>query len=154
MPKIGYKQTEEHRLKIVEAATGVFPSQATRRRLSIARMKRSKKQICKHGHDTFVSGRSRAGGCRSCTSNGKWKKSGIINADGSLFSTTDFDNAYRIQRGICAICGSNKSLRVDHSHSSGVFRGLLCNVCNKTLGHYEKIKSSAEIYLGNTGASL
>lgn len=36
----------------------------------------------------------------------------------------------------CAICGEpyNGSLCVDHDHSSGVVRGLLCNECNIALG--------------------
>lgn len=40
----------------------------------------------------------------------------------------------------CMICGITeeelgKKLDVDHCHSSGVVRGVLCNPCNTTLGH-------------------
>lgn len=36
---------------------------------------------------------------------------------------------------VCAICGSTeKRFHVDHSHQTGVVRGLLCGPCNHTLG--------------------
>lgn len=38
------------------------------------------------------------------------------------------------QEGRCAICGNRDRLVIDHSHSSGTVRGLLCNPCNKGLG--------------------
>ena len=43
------------------------------------------------------------------------------------------------QNGLCAICGlpeSNKGRRlaIDHDHSTGVIRGLLCGACNKMIG--------------------
>jgi hypothetical protein len=41
----------------------------------------------------------------------------------------------------CAICGKHEDelgykLRVDHNHDSGKVRGLLCNGCNTSLGHF------------------
>ena len=41
------------------------------------------------------------------------------------------------QGGVCAICSSKTRayLFVDHCHSTGVIRGLLCNSCNTLLGH-------------------
>ena len=44
------------------------------------------------------------------------------------------------QNYVCAICkGSDvgKRLAVDHCHSSGKVRGLLCQKCNMGLGHFE-----------------
>lgn len=48
------------------------------------------------------------------------------------------------QRGVCAICksrevrtsksGKIKSLSVDHNHTTGVVRGLLCGACNQIIG--------------------
>ncbi len=39
------------------------------------------------------------------------------------------------QKGLCAICsGKNKSLVIDHCHSTGKVRGLLCTTCNTSLG--------------------
>lgn len=36
----------------------------------------------------------------------------------------------------CVICGSNETLVVDHDHRSGKIRGMLCNHCNRGLGHF------------------
>ncbi len=41
------------------------------------------------------------------------------------------------QDGCCAICKSPEKLVIDHCHSTGVVRGLLCNTCNIGLGHFK-----------------
>jgi hypothetical protein len=43
------------------------------------------------------------------------------------------------QQGCCAICGCHqaglgKAFDVDHDHTTGKIRGLLCNACNTALG--------------------
>ena len=50
------------------------------------------------------------------------------------------------QGGVCAIChgpprGNSRnglSLVVDHDHRTGRIRGLLCSVCNRTLGVFQE----------------
>lgn len=39
------------------------------------------------------------------------------------------------QGGLCAICRMRPATDTDHSHETGVVRGLLCSSCNKLLGY-------------------
>lgn len=75
----------------------------------------------------------------------------------------DYDRVYQEQGGRCAICGDQKAasttgagrgqdcLVIDHCHTSGAFRGLLCHNCNKVLGLMRddpaRLRAAAE-YLG------
>ena len=49
-------------------------------------------------------------------------------------SQTQYDSAYLVQKGVCAICSKTNhkgyDLAADHCHTTGIFRGLLCNPCN------------------------
>jgi len=49
------------------------------------------------------------------------------------------------QRGSCAICcetpESHFSLHVDHCHTTGVVRGLLCSKCNQGIGLFKESKA-------------
>jgi hypothetical protein len=58
------------------------------------------------------------------------------------------------QGGVCAICGgpeqAGRPLSVDHDHSTGTVRGLLCSRCNVGLGEFldsEDLLSRAISYL-------
>jgi hypothetical protein len=55
----------------------------------------------------------------------------------------DYNNIFLKQKGTCGICGMNqeqckRSLHVDHNHSKGNNRGLLCPNCNHFVGWIEK----------------
>lgn len=49
----------------------------------------------------------------------------------------------QVQKNLCAICnrppevGGKKSLDVDHDHSTGRVRGLLCTNCNTGIGLFK-----------------
>ncbi len=51
-----------------------------------------------------------------------------------------YEEMLETQAGLCAICCetciSGKRLSVDHNHSSGAVRGLLCARCNFGLGYF------------------
>jgi hypothetical protein len=60
----------------------------------------------------------------------------------------DYYKMHKEQNGVCAICkGEEKSidsktkkvrrLSVDHCHSYGTIRGLLCTDCNRGLGMFK-----------------
>ncbi len=56
----------------------------------------------------------------------------------------DYDDMLNKQKGVCAICETDEAipntgyrLHVDHNHTTGKVRGLLCTKCNKALGFVE-----------------
>jgi len=55
-------------------------------------------------------------------------------------SLEEYNCLYKMQGGRCAICGSPppdgrfKHFAVDHDHTVGKVRGLLCTACNRGLG--------------------
>jgi len=54
----------------------------------------------------------------------------------------------------CEICGSTENLVADHDHSTGLFRGTLCEDCNFGLGRFKdqpELLSRARLYLEATG---
>ena len=70
----------------------------------------------------------------------------------------DYEEMFRRQGGVCAICGeppTGKDLAVDHCHTSGDVRGLLCTRCNIGLGYFkddeERLKKAIAYLRGLTG---
>lgn len=57
----------------------------------------------------------------------------------------------------CSVCGGSTRLAVDHCHSSGKVRGLLCMNCNLVIGHAkddpERLRALA-VYLEQSVASV
>ena len=61
---------------------------------------------------------------------------------------TEYNQMLEEQGGCCAICkssdpkgrksgrgGAVENFYVDHNHKTGEVRGLLCNICNRTMGY-------------------
>ena len=86
---------------------------------------------------------------------------------GKGMSVGKYNEMFTEQNGLCAICGKPetmvdvrsgkvKELALDHHHITGHIRGLLCNKCNTTLGHWEFVeenwdKNKLKQYLENRG---
>ena len=72
-------------------------------------------------------------------------------------SPTDFWAMWKHQKGRCAICNTimiigkfpvvSNSMTVDHNHTDGTIRGLLCNNCNKASGIVETNLTNVMKYL-------
>lgn len=60
-------------------------------------------------------------------------------------TTGQYDAMLQVQGGVCAICKTppgKRRLAVDHDHSTGMVRALLCVNCNTGIG---KAKDSIEL---------
>jgi hypothetical protein len=59
----------------------------------------------------------------------------------------DYERMLKEQNGKCKLCGIENHGRgkrfrywnIDHNHKTGAVRGLLCHVCNITIGKYERL---------------
>lgn len=62
----------------------------------------------------------------------------------------EFNKMYQLQDGKCATCrkscpnNSRNGLYVDHNHSNGKIRALLCSNCNRVLGLINENKATLE----------
>ena len=112
---------------------------------------RKDKQFCSKGHDTHkLGGRDKYGACREC---GRIRHREHYFANDTTYKAKDrdskrlkrygttksfYDELLKTQNNVCAICGGvskKRSLSVDHDHTNGCIRGLLCSSCNSMLGY-------------------
>ena len=137
-------------------------------------MKQCVKKDCKtwHPKSSFTVDKSRPDGlgvyCPSCRKkkgdyyyktrreNGKHRWAAIKNNYG--LSQEGYEAMLKRQNDCCAICdspspGGHGKWHVDHNHSTGEVRGLLCNLCNSALGKFKDsptILKAAAAYLERT----
>lgn len=71
----------------------------------------------------------------------------------------EYQDMHEKQEGLCAICRTpekmNRLLCVDHDHTTGKLRGLLCNRCNVSIGQFEdssELLQNAINYLASYGS--
>lgn len=75
-------------------------------------------------------------------------------------SLEEYNSLLSKQKGVCAICSteciSGRRLAVDHCHTTGKVRGLLCANCNRGLGLFKDSKfllEKAQKYLEENNGS-
>ena len=71
---------------------------------------------------------------------------------------SDFHKQMEFQNNVCAICKgqfeSERKTHVDHCHSTGKIRGILCSACNHALGMFKdnvETMQTALDYIKNNG---
>lgn len=72
-------------------------------------------------------------------------------------SLDDFNNLFQQQNGLCAICEEAEADCIDHNHTTGIVRALLCSHCNIGIGQLredERILLNAIKYLTKHGADI
>lgn len=67
----------------------------------------------------------------------------------------EYEALVEVQGGACAICKAKpqegKRLSIDHCHTTGKVRALLCTYCNVAVGFYENRGQDAIKYLAEYG---
>jgi hypothetical protein len=121
--------TQESKMKTSASMKKVWEAGEFRRR---------KITHCRSGHEfdernTYMDSRGRRH-CRTCANQrARRYRFGI--------SQEVYNEMLQRQGGGCAICGEDcptgRSLAVDHNHTTGKVRGLLCAKCNLLLGQVE-----------------
>jgi len=102
--------------------------------------KRNKEKLIKRQREWYSNNKQ-----ASLAANREWRKKNpekdmnrrFINLYGISYS--EYNEIFLSQNGNCKICGINQSmlkkrLSVDHSHTTGKIRGLLCAKCNSAIG--------------------
>lgn len=82
--------------------------------------------------------------CRVChyERNKKWKKKNKDRSQNCYLlreyniTLQYWDSMNKLQKSRCAICCKKSRLNTDHYHKTGRVRGLLCRICNTSLGGF------------------
>ncbi|MEU0952821.1 endonuclease VII domain-containing protein [Streptomyces niveus] len=103
----------------------------------------SKTRLCtrckKNRAIRFFSPRGRI--CTSCQRKGRSKATHEARVQDTYgLEPGEYDKLFEAQGGRCAICGGTRkaNLDVDHDHSTGIVRGLLCAADNRKVLKYAR----------------
>ena len=134
-----------------------------------------RKGLCAYGHDmSQVGARNKYGQCVECLhvyrrtySKNKWANNKVELSAANRekrYGVSVFDYAEMMlkQDGKCALCGGGPrgkrvDLDVDHDHTTGKVRALLCTPCNVFVGRVEKnaqLLERIQIYLKEHGTTV
>lgn len=118
------------------------------------------KEYCKHGHNIAEVGRNKGGTCNRCATRyvQEWRaRERAAGRTGQFRKPPEEPHDYYVrfyygitgdeynamlaqQNGCCAICQTppteSRRLCVDHCHTTGAVRGLLCDRCNVGIGKF------------------
>ena len=101
--------------------------------------RRPRKPTCKWGHLRTADSHGASGQCRQCAVTQERKRRPHLKKLYGI-SPPEYDAMLAAQSGRCAVCGMAAGdaprgvLYVDHDHSTGRVRALLCSGCNGALG--------------------
>jgi len=159
MPKLGYKQTEEHKEKSRKAPLGTVWSVESRNKLSNAlkgnqngkgqkmseenkkklllanlgkkRSEETRRKLSEAHKGIIYSPESILKRSLAITGekNSRWK-----GGEAKYMARKRERLAGRPKAEICEVCGSGSKIVYDHDHATGKFRGWICQHCNATLG--------------------
>lgn len=115
------------------------------------------------GHNTVTHGRCRGGKTdnenrksyhRAWRAKNKHRERGYALMSRYSMTEDDYDELFDKQSGLCAICRTSGPLVVDHDHTTGQVRGLLCTPCNLALGNVNDcvsvLRAAADYLEGST----
>ena len=134
-------------------------SPETRERMRLGQLKAAetqrgvrKKPIC-----PVCKTEKKAVGRAYCTECGrkKTKFKALLNTYG--LTESDYYKLEAESGGVCAICGREVKLFVDHNHDTGEIRGLLCMLCNTAIGKLRddpRMLLRAVMYLIDSGEKI
>lgn len=76
---------------------------------------------------------------RYCSDDCQWKKKDLI-------TVGEYNRLVREQGGKCVICDKERTLVVDHCHTTMKFRGLLCKGCNASLSILDDLEMRKRVF--------
>lgn len=93
----------------------------------------------------------------ACKETAQYRNENYTKVYANKFNTSEEVIKTLLARQVCDICGanppSNKRNPIDHCHTTGIVRGILCWECNKGLGNFKdspELLKKAINYLATT----